>query len=135
MWSILCTGSTICAADHNKIFSGAEIQTAASPGKYYTATGQEFGNDGEFRVDFKTENGHDKHTVFLNAPVAMPTISMHKWNRQGHRTLTDEHGGITTSIKDGTDDPVLCRNGVYFMKLYVDPGVMGKPGFGWQGTR
>ena len=70
---------------------------------------------------------------YLNAPVAVTITSMHKWNTKGHRTLTDEHGGITANIHDGTDDPVLCRNGVYFIKLYAERDLLGNQGFGGPG--
>ena len=40
--------------------------------------------------------------------------------------MTDEHGDITVCAKDKTDDPVLCRNGVYVLKMCVDPKPTGK---------
>ena len=78
-YTILDSGSTICAADHTKVFTGAELQSPEPNGeRYYTATGQPFGNKGSFTVPFTSENGHHKQTTFLNAPVAMPITSLHE---------------------------------------------------------
>ena len=134
IWSNFDSGSTMCAADHKESFPGATLKDSSSSGNYYTATCQCVCNDGELAVPSKTENGHDKSVNYLNAGVAMPMTSMHTWNKHGHRTLLDEHGGVTTCIHEDTIDPVQCRHGVYVIKMYVDPGSTGNKGFGRPGN-
>ena len=63
---------------------------------------------------------------YLNARASIPITSGHKWDTKGHMTLLDEHGGITTNTTDLTDDPIICRNGVKFMKVYVDPHLVNQ---------
>ena len=82
---------------------------------------------GSCDVPFTTENGNAKKTTFLNAPVAMPNTSMHGWNKQGHRTLLGEHAGVTVHKDTDADDPVIVRNGAYFLKMYVSDSIAGRP--------
>ena len=68
-----------------------------------------------------------QHTTFMNAPVAMPIQSMHEWNKMGHRTLLDTYAGITVHIETGEDDPVIVRNGAYFLKMIVSDSIARRP--------
>ena len=56
----------------------------------------------------------------------MPIMSQHKWNVDGHRTLTDAWGGITVHTASDTDDPVILRNGVYFIKMLLPDHVVNQ---------
>ena len=76
---------------------------------------------GKFDLDFTTENGNAKHVVFNNTKVEMPILSMDRWNERGHKTLLDSQDGRSFTTEKATDleDPVINRQGVYFMKMYV----------------
>ena len=91
-WTILDTGSTISAADYKKCVPWAKLNPNSKNRTYHTATREAFGDKGDYDIQWSTENGHVKSANFLNAPVATPITSQHKWNRDGHQTLTDEHG-------------------------------------------
>ena len=40
--------------------------------------------------------------------------------------MLETHAGVTVH-NDGDEDPVIVRNGAYFMKMYVTDQIAGKP--------
>ena len=96
---------------------------------YQTATGDAFHNMGEMDTPFLTENRHAKNVRFNNARVSMPILSMDRWNRQGHRTTLDEPEceSFTVHKQTGEVDPVINREGVYFLKTCVNRRLLKRP--------
>ena len=70
-------------------------------------------------MPFTSENRHARQTLYLDAPVSMPITSSHLWNAQGFRTTLDEDFGETLHKESGQTDPLIVRNGVYFLKMRV----------------
>ena len=106
-----------------------------STGTFMSATEQPFSNDGEFNVPFRSHNGYAREVDFLNAPVSMPIVSSRRWNQTGHEGTLGGDYGSTCHLETGETDPLLCRNGVYFMKMnvkhkYLEPTGrgFGRPG-------
>ena len=58
-------------------------------------------------------------TIYRDAPVSMPITSGHRWNEQGFRTTLDADTGETVHKETGETDPIIVRNGVYFMRMRV----------------
>ena len=57
----------------------------------------------------------------------MPMKPMHGWDNMGHQTLLDTHAGITVEKTTGGNDPVIVRNGAYFIKMYVNEAIAKRP--------
>ena len=57
-----------------------------------------------------------------------PIISTHLWNASGFRTITDEDYGLTVN-KDAPSetDPLIVRNGAYFLKMRVAKKLTCRP--------
>ena len=130
VWSILDSGSSIDAADFSKHFPGASLEKTEHFGATYeTATGEPFHNMGQFDLEWKTENGHQKNTRFNNAKVSIPIQSMDRWNAKGHRTTLDDadHESYTVHKDTGEVDPVINRAGVYFLKMFVHKRLLKPP--------
>ena len=83
-------------------------------------------------VPFRTENRHKRELTFYDAPVAMPIISTNVYNKQHNsKSLLDEDYGVLTQKDTGEEDPIVVRNGVYFLKMYVSNGILRpREGFG-----
>ena len=88
-----------------------------------------FHNLGEFDVPFLTENRHAKSVRFNHARVSMPILSMDRWNNRGRRTTLDETDcdPFTVHKETGEIDPVINREGVYFMKIVVNRRLLNRP--------
>ena len=114
------SGSSIDAADHVRHFPGAQLIHDDEPGATFaSATGAPLTNDGNFDVPFRSYNGHKKETEFLNAPVAMPIVSVRRWDQNGHRSIVDEDSGVIIHKAAGEEYPDLGRSGAYFMNMLV----------------
>ena len=96
VWTLYDSGSSINAAVHDAHFPGSALDNRPVAGTYVNANGQPFTNKGQFEINFKSENMHDRKIVYLDAPVAMPITSSHLWNNEGYRTVLDEDYGETT---------------------------------------
>ena len=59
--------------------------------------------------------------------VAMPIQPMHEWNNMGHRTSLDTFACITVRKETGDYDPVVVRNGAYFIHMIVSNTIAYKP--------
>ena len=57
----------------------------------------------------------------------MPIISSHSWNSDGFRTTLDEDWGETVKKDTDEKDPLIVRNGVYFMKMRIDNKFLPPP--------
>ena len=80
---------------------------------------------------------HLRAVDFINAPVAMPILSVKRWNANGNRTILDEDSGVFIHKASGEEDPIVARNGVYFAKMIVKRSLLRQPGettFGRPGT-
>ena len=67
--------------------------------------------------------------MFLDAHVSMPITSSHLWNAQGFRSTLEAGWGETVKKDTGETDPLIVRNGVYFIKMYVKKHIVeGAPG-------
>ena len=69
----------------------------------------------------------------LNGKVAMPICSSRRWNRDGHEGVLGDGYGRTTCLLTQEVDPLVCRQGVYFMKMYVKRKRLDNKGFGRHG--
>ena len=119
VWTLHDSGSSINAADHSKHFPGADVDKTPVAGTYTNANGQPFTNKGKFGVDVKSENMHDRHLEFLDAPVSMPIHSSNLWAKNGFRNIIEDTFGTTIHIDSGDQDPLVVRNGVYVMQMNV----------------
>ena len=63
-----------------------------------------------------SENRHKRRTVYLDAPVSMPITSSHEWSKDGFCSTLDVDWGETVHKATGETDPLIVRNGTYFMK-------------------
>ena len=67
----------------------------------------------------------------------MPIIGSKKWNHETKtRATLDEDFGLLHHKPTGEEDPLLCRQGVYFMKMMVSKKLLQPPpdeGFGRRG--
>ena len=103
-------------------------------GTFMSATEQPFSNDGEFTIPFRSYNGYSRSITYLNAKVAMPITSSRRWNKDGHEGTLGADYGSTTKLATGEQDPLICRSGVYFMKMnvkrkFLEPAQgVGRPG-------
>ena len=88
-------------------------------GTCHSATGEPFKNKGAFTVDWKSENRHQRTTKYLDAPVSMPMISPHLWAQDGFQPVLDEQWCQTTRQDNGETDPIVVRNGTYFVTMRV----------------
>ena len=100
---------------------GARLVTGKEPdGMFHSATGEPFGGDGEFNVQFRSYNGHAREIDFINAKVSIPIVGAKRWNSQTKsRAILDEDWGLLHHTPTGEEDPRLCRSAVYFMKRLV----------------
>ena len=64
--------------------------------------------------------------MYLDATVSLPITSGHLWNAQGFRTTLDEDTGETVHKETGQTDPLIVRNGVYFMRMRVRQTLLPK---------
>ena len=68
--------------------------------------------------------------------VGMPIVSLHKVAREQHRIILEDDHGTIIHKPSGEQDPLLVRNGVYFMKMIVKHNLLRPPsesGFARQG--
>ena len=124
VWSLYDSGSSINAADLEHHFPGATPSKSGRVGTFHNATGQPFQNQGEFEIPWLSEYRHAWRTVYLDAPVSMPIISSNSWASDGFRTVLDEHWGQTTKKDNVETEPLIVRNGTYFMKMRVDGSLL-----------
>ena len=120
MWPLYDSKSPMNVSDHQKHFPGSSLHDTEDSGTFFSATGQPFKSQGKFTVRWRSENGHARSTTYLDAPVSMPIISSHLWNADGFRTTLEAEWGDTLEKATGLRDPVVVRNGTYFMKMRVD---------------
>ena len=134
VWSLFDSGSAINAANHKAHFPGATVEKDDRPNTYHSATGEAFQSKGKFEVPFLSENRHRRRTVYLDAPVAMPITSSNAWACDGFRSTLDEDWGDTVQKLTGETDPLIVRNGTYFMKMRVSSNLLPKqkPKHGFQ---
>ena len=73
-----------------------------------------------------SSNCYARGAVFKGANVAMPIVSSKRRNKDTtHRAILDEDDGLLQHKPTGEEDPLLCRNGVYFMKMHVRKRLLG----------
>ena len=68
---------------------------------FTTATGDPFGSEGEFKVPFQTQEGHNRVITFQNAPVTVPIISASRICNEDASVTYETWGGaglLTTSL-------------------------------------
>ena len=128
IWGLYDSGSSIDAANRSAHFPGSNLKEAKETGAVYqTATGDPFYNMGEFDVCFKTDGGLTENVSFNNTNVSMPILSVNKHNRRGYRSMLDEDDGYIEHKATGKREPLLCRAGVYFLKLHVHRRLLQQP--------
>ena len=89
-----------------------------------TATGDLFKNEGEFDLDFTTQEGHKRRTTFQHGKVSMPIMSTGAMADHDHESHFQKHGGtITDMITKEVSHFIRCF-GVYFIKLVVDEQIL-----------
>ena len=55
----------------------------------------------------------------------MPIISTNVYNKKhSSKSVLDEDHGVLTQKTTGEEDPILVRNDVYFLKMYVGNSVL-----------
>ena len=82
-------------------------------------------------VDWQDNCGHDRNTVFQDAGVGMPNVSISKRATEKDRTHFDEYGGELLHKPTGEVTPIVARMGVYFVQMRV-PNAIVNPSEGFQ---
>ena len=106
---------------------GSNLDPTPSGATYASATGDPFQNLGHFRVDFRTENLHERSVEFVNGKVSIPIISIRLWAKDGHRSIFDADSGETIKLSNGETDPIVAKQGVYFIKMRVGKDILSRP--------
>ena len=120
VWVLVDSGSSIIVAGHRLHFPGARLEpTKTGNSTFQAANGQTFGNDGQFHIPFRTENGHTRSTDFLNARVSMPILPVKTWNSLGNTTIFEEDHGMFIHKDTGEKYMFVANDGVYFVKIFI----------------
>ena len=78
-------------------------------------------------MPFTTENGHKRGITFVNGNVSIPIMSIRLWAKDGQRSRFGDGEGETVHLPTGETDPILGRQGVYFMRVRVSNDILQPP--------
>ena len=136
--SVLDSGSVETVANAKETFPKHRIQESAGSKRgvnYVAADGGLMPNKGEVNVTLKAENGVVlKDMKWQHADVNMPIMSVRRLCKRGSRVEFHRRGG-TITLPDGNVIPFEKINGVYFVKLLIEPpDGSGLQPFGGQGA-
>ena len=111
VWALADSGSAAHVADVSKHFPGAPVRESAAPKqgvKYVGATGDTISNRGEAEIHFWTPDGQNRMTVFQNASVGMPILSISKLTDEGNDVLFTKKWWMYYTFRDRKTD-ALCE--------------------------
>ena len=122
VWALADSGSAAHVADMSKAFPGANVRV--SPGQkegvqYAGAGGQLLPNKGEAVIPYLTSDGQRRATIFQNAAVGMPILSISKITDEDNIVAFHKRGGYIQHISSNAYTPIVKRLGVYFVQLRV----------------
>ena len=122
--SVLDNGSVETVANAKKTFPGHKVSESAGSKKgvnYVAADGGLMPNLGEVEVTLTAENGvRLENMKWQHADVNMPIMSVRRLTKKGSRVEFHDKGR-TIKMPDGNIIPFYMLNGVYFVKLLIEP--------------
>ena len=103
---------------------------------FITASKEKLANLGQKRIRFTTDGGDTVNTVFQQLKIGMPILSVRQLGRS-HRSVFanyTKNDGFIQNRASSLKTSFSSINGVYFIKIKIQPGGIPnpKPSFGGQ---
>ena len=98
------------------------------PNTYTAANGAPIQNEGQFQIDFTTQEGHSRAITFQNADVAFPIVSTGLIADEGNDIWYNARGGKILNEDSGEEDAFIRALGVYWIQMKIEPEIL-TPGF------
>ena len=136
VYALVDSGAGVNVCKRTKHFPGAKLREAAHVIKMTTATNEEITSGGEVVVPARTQEGHTVTTVFQDADVDMPILSVAVLSASGPMgsdVRFKKHDGYIEDIATGKRCKFIKRQGVYFIKLLVPKNLVTHEESGFAG--
>ena len=121
-YALVDSGAGVNVCKWKKHFPGAKLRKTSHVVKMTTATSEEIVSGGEVVVAAKTQEGHNVTTVFQDADVDLPILSvavLSDSSKLGSDVRFKRNDGYIEDIATGKRCNFIKRQGVYFIKLLV----------------
>ena len=131
VWALADSGSAAHVADIKKVFPGAKITESQGQKQgiqFQAADGGLLANRGEAKMLYVTPDGQRRCTVFQDAAVGMPILSITKIAEEDNLIAFHKRGGYIWHLPTNTYTKLVKRLGVYFVQLKV-PKELANEGF------
>ena len=122
VWALADSGSAAHVANCRRIFPGAAIRQSQGQKdgvQFQAADGGLLPNRGEAEITCFTPDGQQRRTVFQDAAVGMPILSINKIAEEDNLVAFHKKGGYIWHIPSNTYTKLVKRLGVYFVQLRV----------------